>query len=71
MALSPPKASRAGLCARQATQSDTTASILIHAIVTACTRWILQRNHSFHYGTVVACFAVEDPCTVAVPPLLS
>lgn len=40
MALSPPKASSAGLRARQAAKRDTTASTLIHAIVTVCTRWI-------------------------------
>jgi hypothetical protein len=40
MALSPPKASRAGLRARQAAKRDATASRLIHAIVTVCTRWI-------------------------------
>ena len=37
---SPPKASRAGLRARQAAKRDTAASTLIHAIVTVCTRWI-------------------------------
>jgi hypothetical protein len=40
MALSPPNARRAGLRARQAEKRDTTASTLIHAIVTVCTRWI-------------------------------
>ena len=40
MALSPPKASSAGLRARHAAKSDTTASTLIHAIVTVCTGWI-------------------------------
>jgi hypothetical protein len=40
MALSPPNASRAGLRARQAAKRDTTASTLIHAIVTVCNRWI-------------------------------
>jgi hypothetical protein len=40
MALSPPNASNAGLCARQAAKRDTAASTLIHAIVTVCTRWI-------------------------------
>jgi hypothetical protein len=40
MALSPPNASRAGLRARQAAKRETTASTLIHAIVTVCTRWI-------------------------------
>ena len=40
MALSPPKASSAGLRALHAANSDTTASTLIHAIVTDCTRWI-------------------------------
>jgi hypothetical protein len=39
-ALSPPKASSAGLCARQAAKRDTAASTLIQAIVTVCTRWI-------------------------------
>ena len=39
-ALSPPKASRAGLCARHAAKSDTAASTLIHAIVRVCSRWI-------------------------------
>jgi hypothetical protein len=36
MALSPPKASRAGLRALQAAKRDTAASTLIHAIVTVC-----------------------------------
>ena len=40
MPLSPPKASRAGLRALQAAKRDTTASTVIHAIVTVCTRWI-------------------------------
>ncbi len=40
MALSPPKASSAGLRTRHAAKRDTTASKLIHAIVTVCTRWI-------------------------------
>ncbi len=40
MALSPPKASSAGLRARQVAKRDTAASTLIHAIVTVCTRWI-------------------------------
>src|SRR5580765_580657 len=40
MALSPPKASRTGLLARQAAKRDTSASTLIHPIVTVCTRWI-------------------------------
>jgi len=35
MALSPPKASKAGLRARHAAKKDTTASTLIHAIVIA------------------------------------
>ena len=35
MALSPPKASRAGLCACHAAKRDTRASTLIHAIVRA------------------------------------
>ena len=42
MALSPPKASSAGLRARQAAKRETTASTLIHAIVRVCTlqiRW--------------------------------
>jgi hypothetical protein len=42
MALSPPNASKAGLRARQAAKRDTTASTLIHAIVTVCTRWICR-----------------------------
>jgi hypothetical protein len=37
MALSPPNASSAGLRARHAANSDTRASTLIQAIVTACT----------------------------------
>ncbi len=40
MALSPPKASRAGLRARQAAKRDTAASTIIQAIVTVCTRLI-------------------------------
>ena len=40
MALSPPKASSTGLRARQAAKRETTASTLIQAIVTVCTRWI-------------------------------
>ena len=40
MALSPPKASRAGLRARHAAKRDTAASTLIQTIVTICTRWI-------------------------------
>ena len=40
MALSPPKASRAGLRARHAAKTDTAASTLIQTIVTICTRWI-------------------------------
>ena len=71
MALSPPKASSAGLRARHAAKRDTAASTLIQAIVTVCTRWI--RRIAFggaicsteaiheHYGTVLACFAVKDP----------
>jgi hypothetical protein len=43
MALSPPKASRAGLRARQAAKRDTAASTLIHVIVTVCTRWIRRK----------------------------
>jgi len=45
MALSPPKASNAGLRARQAAKRDTTASTLIHPIVIACTlriRWTVS-----------------------------
>jgi hypothetical protein len=40
MALSPPKASSAGLRLRQAANRDTAASTLIHTIVTVCKRWI-------------------------------
>src|SRR6202049_4665265 len=40
MALSPPKASSAGLCTRHAAKRDTAASTLIQAIVTVCTPWI-------------------------------
>jgi hypothetical protein len=40
MALSPPKASSAGLRARHAAKRDTAASTLIHVIVAVCTRWI-------------------------------
>jgi hypothetical protein len=43
MALSPPKASSAGLRARQAANWDTTASTLIHAIVIACTLRIRRK----------------------------
>src|SRR5271169_4656977 len=43
MALSPPKASNAGLCAHQAAKRETTASTIIHAIVTAWTRRMRRR----------------------------
>ena len=43
MALSPPKASRAGLRARHAAKRDTAASTLIQTIVTICTRWIRRK----------------------------
>jgi hypothetical protein len=38
MALSPPKARRAGLFARHAAHTDRPASALIHTIVSACSR---------------------------------
>jgi hypothetical protein len=40
MALSPPKASSAGLLARHDANRDTAASTVIQAIVTVCTLWI-------------------------------
>ena len=43
MALSPPKASSAGLLARHATMRDTAASTLIQAIVIACTLRIRRK----------------------------
>jgi hypothetical protein len=43
MALSPRKASRAGIRARLAAKRDTAASTLIQMIVTVCTRWIRRK----------------------------
>ena len=44
MALSPPKASSAGLRARQAAKSDTTASTLIHGVRTTARQGVEQSS---------------------------
>ena len=69
MALSPPKASRAGLRARQAAKRDTTASTVIHSdgdglhpLDSSDSVWrsyLQHRSHSQHYGTWLSCCAVK------------
>jgi hypothetical protein len=69
MALSPPKASSAGLCPRHAAKRDTTASTLIQAIVTACTRRMRRVTSEADICSTEAIMALHSHALALKDPL--